>query len=212
MDLNYSYIASSLTTMELLERIENRQKYMPESIEAAIAELQYRKYEFSDEELKIIDEDIKAARANAALITTKLGFFNKEYKYVIVSDPDAPLLYSRTAVYGFAFFLGALFGSIMMAINLNKLGKTKEALFAILFGVGFSALQYYVASHANPGSGGSVQVVGGVISAYCLDLFFWRNYIGYSTFYRKRKIWVPLIIGVALLALIVAATLLAPKQ
>jgi len=210
MDLNYSYIASSLTTMELLERIENRQKYMPETIEASLAELQYRKHEFSDEELKIIDEDIKALRANAALVGNTKGFFNKEYKNVIVEDPDAPLLYSRVALNTFTIFFGALFGSIMMSINLAKFGKTKEASWAILFGIGFTAVQYIVLSHL-PGRGSSMQVVFGFISAFLLDLLFWKPYIGYATFYRKRQIWIPLIIGITLASLIIASIILAPQ-
>lgn len=205
MELNYQYIASSLTTTDLIERVENRQRYMPETIEASVAELQYRKHDFSDEELKVINEDIAAHRANAEMVRSNLGFFNREYKNVIVEDPDAPLLYSRMVVYGFAFLCGALFGSVMMAMNLGKLNKTKEALWVLLFGVGFSVLQYFLVINANPGSGGSVQIFGGLISAYCLDLFFWRKYIGYPTFYRKRPIWVPLVIAIVLAGLIIAA-------
>jgi hypothetical protein len=212
METNFKYIASSRSTEELLERIDNRQKYLPETVEASIAELQYRKHEFSDEELKVINEDIQALRANAELVTSKLGFFNKEYKNVIVEDPDAPLLYSRIAIYSFSFLFGAPFGSIMMAINLNKLGKSKQSFWAILFGIGFTTLQYIVTSHINTGSNSSLQIFCGFIAAYCLDLFFWKNYIGYSTFYRKRPIWLPLIIALIFVSLVIAAIIVGPKQ
>jgi hypothetical protein len=212
METNFKYIASSRSTEELIERVENRQKYLPETTEASVTELQYRKHEFTDEELKIIGEDIQAQRENASIVTSQLGFFNKEYKNVIIEDTDAPLLYSRIAIYSFSFLFGAPFGSIMMAMNLAKLGKSKESLWAILFGIGFTTLQYIVISHINTGSTSSLQVFCGFIAAYCLDLFFWKNYIGYSTFYRKRPIWVPLIIALVFVSLILAAIILGPKQ
>jgi len=210
MDLNYSYIASSLTTMELLERIENRQKYMPETIEAAVAELQYRKYEFSEEELKVVNEDIQALRANAALVTNAKGLFSKDYKNVIVLDPDAPRLYSRMAINIFTVLFGALFGSIMMAMNLNKFEKSKEAAWVILFGVGFTIVQYIVLSNV-PGSSSSIQVVFGFIGAYLIDFIFWKLYIGYATFYRKRPIWIPLIIALIFASLIIASVIYGTK-
>jgi hypothetical protein len=196
--------------MELLERVENRQKYMPETIEASITELQYRKYEFSEEELKVVNEDIQALRANAALVGNAKGLFSREYKNVIVQDPDAPRLYSRMVVKLFTVLFGALFGSIMMAMNLNNFGKSKEAVWALLFGVGFTTVQYVVLSHV-PGSVSSIQVVFGFIGAYLIDFLFWKPYIGYATFYRKRPTWVPLIIALVFVSLIIASIIYAVK-
>ena len=206
------YIATTRTNEELIERIENRQNYMPETVEASIAELQSRGHEFPDEELKVISEDLQAMRENAALSGNSQGFFNKEYKNVIVGDPDAPLMYSRRVIYFFSVLFGALFGSIMLAINIGKLGKRTEALYTVLFGIAFTTIQVFIGMRAAPGSSTSYGILFGFAAAFCLDFFFWKRVIGYSTFYRKRQIWVPLIIGIVLASLIIAAIIMAPQQ
>ncbi len=200
MNFDPVFLASARTDEELTERIDNRQKYMPETIEASLEELQRRGKDFSDEELKYIREDIAARRSHAAAITGRPGIFNSEYKNVIVEDPDAPLMYSTLAIYLFTFFLSPLFGSIMMAMNISKTGKGNAVAGVILFGIGFSVLQIIlISSMQRPSSG--VSIICGIVGAYCLNYLFWRPYIGFSTFYRARPIWVPLVIGILLCGL-----------
>ena len=105
MDLKFQVTASAKTDAELLATIENRQQYLPETIEASVAELQYRKHAFTDEELKVITEDVEAHRQNANLRGHRGGLFTNNYKKNIIEDPDAPAFYSRRAIYVFAFFL-----------------------------------------------------------------------------------------------------------
>ena len=105
MDLKFQVTASAKTDAELLATIENRQQYLPETIEASVAELQYRKHAFTDEELKVITEDVEAHRQNANLRGQRGGLFTNNYKKNIIEDPDAPAFYSRRAIYVFAFFL-----------------------------------------------------------------------------------------------------------
>jgi len=205
MELNYSYIASSLSTDELIDRVTNRQKYMPDSVEAAVKELQFRKHEFSDEELRQIAQDIRTQREDAANFSGRRSAFSDK-KGVTVIDPDAPLLYSLRAIRIFTILCGAFFGSILIAININKIGKGINAFWALLFGVVFTVVQIVILNgYTSPGSGSSGAILGGLIASYILDYVFWRNFIGYSTFYRAKPIWVPLIIAVLLFALIIAA-------
>ena len=194
--------------MELEERIENRQDYLPETVEATVAELKYRGREFSDEELRIINEDLQAQRQNAALVGGRVSMFNKEYKNVVVKDTEAPFLYSRLALYFFTVFMGALFGSVMMAINISKTENRSKALWAILFGVGFTVLQVLITNNLkNPNT--SIAIIFGIVASYCLDYLFWKPFIGYSAFYRSRPIWIPLVIALVLAGLIIAAIMLA---
>jgi len=212
MEPNFIFLASARSNEELTERIDNRQKYLPESVEASLAELQSRGNEFSDEELKVINEDVQAHRANALMVTSNPSLFNTDYKNTIVEDPDAPLMYSRRVIYLFAFLFGALFGSIMMAMNISKTEKKNEAYLAVLFGIGFTALQIYFISKVSSNSGGSYGYLGGLISAYCLNYIFWKNFIGYSTFYRARAFWIPLIIALVFCALVFAAIIYGGQQ
>jgi hypothetical protein len=192
---------SNKSEAELLERIENRQKYMPETVQAAIAELQQRGHLFTDEELKIYNEDIQAKLQNAGLEKRTGGIFNRDYNYNIVEDPDAPLLYSRRAIYLFSLFGGALFGSILLAINSRKIEKAKRGtIWILLFGVVFATLQYILSDYVNLGS--AFSVICGITAALSIDYFLWRPFIGTATFYRVRPIWVPLTILILLGGLI----------
>jgi hypothetical protein len=201
---DYTYINSLRTDEELKERIDNRQNYMPETVDAALIELQKRGVEFTDQELDVIHADVRAHRQNAAMVDGRLGFFNSNTKNVVTLDPDAPSMYSRRALYVFTVFFGALFGSIMLAMNISKTAKAINAVWVILFGAAFTGLQVYIMNtYAQPGSGGSGAIIGGLIAAYCLDYLFWKNFIGYATFYRAKPIWVPLAIGVVIIGLLV---------
>jgi hypothetical protein len=199
MNDRFNYTASTLSTEELQDRIDNREKYLPETIEASVTELQNRGHVFTGEELQVIKEDLQAQHDNAGLQGS--GGISGTYKNTIVEDPAAPLFYSRRAVFLFAVFMGALFGSIMFAINLAKIKKYAEVVWVLLFGVGFTILQYILISYANTGN--SLGIFFGLISGYSLDYFFWERFIGRSVFYRARPVWVPLIIAILLGALIV---------
>jgi hypothetical protein len=212
MEPNFSYIASSLTTEELNERINNRKKYLPETVEAAVAELQYRKRDFSNEELRDITESVQMQRKNAALVDSRLGLFNNSAKNVIVKDPEAPLMYSRQALRVFTVLCGALFGSIMMAINISKTKHHSKAIWVVVFGIVFTAVQIFVVSKMpNPNSGSSGAILGGLIAAFLLDYFFWKPFIGYATFYRARPIWIPLIVALVIFGLIIALIIIGGK-
>ncbi len=87
-----------------------------------------------------------------------------------------------------------------------NVGRAINAIWVVLFGIAFTVLQIYVVdNYANPGSGGSGAILGGIIAAYILDYLFWRPVIGYATFYRAKPIWIPLIIAVVIIGLLVLA-------
>lgn len=211
IDDYYAYANSLRTDDDLQQRIDNRQNYMPETVDAALIELQKRGHQFLDQELDVIHADLRAHRQNAAMVNGQLGFFNNNTKTVITRDPDAPLMYSRRALYTFTVFFGALFGSIMLAINISKTGKAINALWVILFGIVFTAVQIYVIkTYAQPGAGGSGAILGGIVAGYCLDYLFWKNFIGYATFYRAKPIWIPLAIGLVIAAMVLLSVIYGP--
>lgn len=206
MNFDPNFLAAARSDEELMERVDNREKYMPETIEASLAELQRRGKEFSDEELRYIHEDIQARRTNAESISGMVGIFNSEYKNVIVEDPDAPLMFSTRAIYLFTFLTSPLFGSIMMALNLSKLGKGNAVAGVVLFGFGFTFLGAILAGNMGP-----AQILVGLAGAYCLNYLFWRPFIGFSTYYRARPIWVPLIIALILISMVILAVIYSPE-
>jgi len=199
-DLNYTNSPQSEESLESV--IENREKYLPRTVEAAVTQLQNRGRAFSDEELKTINDDIKTQLDNAAISGPgSWGFFNTRYKHNLVEDPDAPLLYSRRVLYVFTVLFGALFGSIMLAINSRNLKNNIGIVWVLLFGVIFTVLQIIGANYINRGS--SYLIFCGLISGICIDRFFWNLIVGNSTFYKAKPFTVPLIIGLILVGLIV---------
>src|SRR5437879_2079490 len=94
---------------ELRYCIDNREKYLPESVLTAVAELQGRGVEFSEEEIRVIEEDMQARTEIAA--SSKIGYgslFNDGYKNCLIEDPDAYSFYSKRVIKAFTFFFGVL--------------------------------------------------------------------------------------------------------
>ncbi len=206
MEFRFTDIASRLSDEELKDRIENRQKYLPETTEATVAELKRRGHVFSDEEITVINQDIKAQRDNAAIGGSRsLSRFNSQYKYNLVEDPQAPVLYSRLALYTFTVLFGALYGSIMMAINCIKVNNRSGMVWVLLFGVVFTTIQVIGSGYVN--IGGSYYYLCGFVSGFCIDYFFWNRFIGNTTFYRAKPIWIPLIIALLIAAFVIWSTI-----
>jgi hypothetical protein len=205
MDSRFSYTASQLSDEELKNRLENRQKYLPETTEASVTELQQRGHVFSEEELGVIADDINAQRENAELPYKGFGRYNGNQQNTIVEDPYAPGFYSRRAIWGFSLFCGALFGSVLLAINIGKVKNTKGVLLTLLFGVVLTALQVFVTETLDAPN--SAAYFWGGLGGLILDYVLWKKFIGNATFYRVRPIWGPLVVAAVFLALIVLAML-----
>jgi hypothetical protein len=201
MSSTSNYNSSNLTDDELKSRIDNHTKYQAEAIEAAVKELKSRGFVFSDYEMQSIKDNIrKDEQANV--------WSAEDQKQFIVDDPNAPEFYSRRAISGFTVFCGALFGSILLAVNLSKINRYKEIGWVLFFGGGFTVLQIIVGSYLNTGS--SITYLTGFIAAGILEYFFWDRVIG-KTYYRARPIWIPLIIAFLLCAFILASIFLQPE-
>ena len=102
MNDNFKYHASARTDDELYERVNNREKYLPETVESSVEELQHRGHSFSEEELQVITEDMQARREQANSITGFGGLFNDAETIKQVADPDAPAFYTKKAIYIFS--------------------------------------------------------------------------------------------------------------
>lgn len=191
--------ASSKSDEELQYCIDNSEKYLPESVEAALAELQNRGVAFTEEEIHIINEDIEAHVELAAASNSNIGMFSSSYKNSLVEDPDAYAFYSRRAIKVFTLFCGALFGSILFAINISKTPRKGEAVSVILFGILFTVIEVVISYYArlNTASG----IFFGIVAAYSIDYFYWSKAIGNETLYRARSYRIPLAIALAIVAL-----------
>jgi len=201
MNDNFKYHASARTDDELYERVNNREKYLPETVESSVEELQHRGHSFSEEELQVITEDMQARREQANSITGFGGLFNDAETIKQVADPDAPAFYTKKAIYIFSILFSVLFGSIMLAVNVSKTSKPVKVLWVLLYGLAFTIAEVIVAERFHFST--ALAIIAGIIGSYPLTYFFWGTFLGNSTLYRVKPIWIPLIIGVVISALFV---------
>jgi len=192
MEIDFQEKMAGKTNEALLTYIDNIGKYVPEAINAAVAELQERGHVFSVDELKKIQTDIelKVRRQN----------FDESVEYTYSNDmaifPDDKIevYYSKSAIVGFSIFIATLFGAVLFAINVRK-NKT-HAVIVTLFGVAYMVLISYVVTlppEKIPFLSYLLNAVGGFI----LTGIFWPMYIGKNVKYRSREIWGPLLVAIA---------------
>ena len=129
-------------------------------------------------------------------------FFNtKDWKYNIVTDEDAPILYSRKAIYFLSCFFSVITGGILLSINLKRVNR-KDVIWIVLgYSITYTVISVYILSQFKSNSVLNVLVC--MLGSFALFNFFWRKYIGAETKYQTRPIWIPLIICIAIFSFFV---------
>lgn len=196
-DYNFKDDFKKLSEEELQTYVKDRQKYIPEAVAAAVEELQSRGYIFPEEELAAIREDVRIKAEEDA----KRESVNPGIPLATVNAEDLPVFYSRQVISVFAVLFSAFFASILMAMNLSRT-KTKQGVGNVIaFGLATNVLIMWLSSTMH--NFGSVGILFNIIGGVVLNTYFWDKYIGRETPYRKRSFWVPLIIGLAIVALLI---------
>jgi hypothetical protein len=187
---------TGMSEAELAIYLDNYSKYTPEAIKLAAEELKRRGRNFSDEELKEIDIKIekKTKAENEAMWTGEWSDAN------IVTDLNAPLLYSKKAIRVFCLFFSTMFGAVLLSSNIND---NKRKWIMIGFGVIYTAFSIVVLSWIpSPIYPGLLLNIGG---GFGLTTTFWDNFVGKETKYRSKPIWKPLVISIVIYIPIILA-------
>lgn len=196
-------VIESKSDQELEYIIDNREKYLPETVLEAMAELQKRGVEFSEEEIRVIEEDMQARIEIAENSNAGFGgIFSDNYRNCLVEDPDAYSFYSRRIIKVFTFFFSPIFGAIMMAMNIWKTKDRTGVILVLLFGIAIMVIEDTIATKLNLNS--SSAIFFGIINAYLIDILFWNHYIGKSSLYKARSYRTPLIIAIIICVLAIA--------
>jgi len=120
-----------------------------------------------------------------------------------VNDENAPLLYSKRAIYSFSVFFSVVFGAIMMVMNMRELKKPEGVVPTVTFSIGYLAAVICVTNYLSTryehdlSSSNLIALLGGAL----LNKMIWDKYIGDSVMYRKRGILIPTIVGIVCLGL-----------
>ena len=177
----------------LMDYLTNFNKYTPDSITAAVDELRRRGKHFNDEELSDIKSKIetrkKAEREDDELFVTK------SWKDEGVTDPNAPLLYTKATIRFFSTLFSVLFGAVLLAYNIND---TKKKLIVIGFGTIYTALTIFIFNLIPSDLQIRFLYLTALVNAgggLGLTTTFWDKFIGKEIKYRAKPPWIPLIIS-----------------
>ena len=176
----------------LMEYLTNFNKYTPDAITAAVDELKRRGKTFTEHELADIKGKIEA-RIKADKEEDSL-WGNDSWKSNIVTDINAPLLYSKGAIRVFCIVFTTVFGAVLLSSNIIE---TKQKWTVIGFGVIYTGLTIVLANiiPSNTFWVLLLNTAGGL----GLTTTFWDMYVGKETKYRAKPIWKPLIISVIIM-------------
>ena len=192
MAIDFVKLMTNKSDEGLQEYLDNRTKFTPEAIEAAIAEMQKRGQVFSDEELANLRKELQAKQE--ATEKEEKELFGNQWKKNVVPDENAPAYYSEKAIYMFSAFFSVIFGAVLLSINCRTTETKKGVWEVITFGVVYTGLQLWLLSMMPRNTG--LTLVFSMGGALLMNYFFWKKYIGKDTKYRTKPIWKPLIIGI----------------
>jgi hypothetical protein len=207
MDIDFVKLMASKTDEGLQECIDNRKKYNPDAVYAAIDQLKFRGRIFTDEELNIIKSDIEKQQEVSKQRVAEANETSTKWDKNVVVDPNEIELFSQKAIYGFTIFFGIFFGSILLSYNLKKVDKKNYIFLVILFGILFTTIQLWALSYIPRNTG--LTMITSFAGAFVLNKYFWTKYIGEETKYRAKAIWTPLIIGLVIGGILIYLTIVA---
>lgn len=180
----------------LQEYIDNLEKYTPTAVRAAVDELKKRGRVFTDDEVNQIESNIEKHQVMYRQWEDESGGWLTKGNRNIVDDPSAPEYYSERAVYAFSLLFNVFFGSVLVAMNINRTENKKSSWTAFLFGIGYTGLQIITLSNI-PRNIGLTYLIN-FAGALLLHYFFLRKYIDKDTKYRARPTSIPFAIALAI--------------
>ena len=148
-------------------------------------------------------EEIKKNQAIETEVKTEknthLNFFSTNWKYNIVSDKNAPELYSRRVIYLFSVLFTVITGGILLSLNLKKINR-KNAIWTVLgYSVVYTAITGTILYQFERNT--FLTLIVSMLGSFALYNYFWEKYIGAETKYQTKSIWIPLIIALAIFSL-----------
>ncbi len=127
-----------------------------------------------------------------------------------IIDTPAPVIYSSRAIAIFTFLLTPLFGGIMAYQNLVRVGKKNNAIQVLIAGfawvIAIGVLHFYITLPQ------TFSYALNFAAAWGMGYYVNSVYIPGHQNMPKRKIWVPLAIGVVLYAIIISLVVYALKN
>src|SRR5438445_7661421 len=174
MEIDFKKLMPSKSEDDLQEYINNRLKYTPDAVFAAIEELKKRGKIFTEAAIEIIKYDIEKHQEVSKQRIVEGEFNFNRWKKNVTDDINAPEFYSERVIYTFSILFSVLFGSILMAINLRNTETKKGIIEIMLFGIGYMSIQIWILSFLPRNSGLTLITSAG--GAMIINYIFWKKY------------------------------------
>lgn len=183
------------TDAELKTILKEKSKYTEQAIQAVIWELEDRNLIEKSEEPYI--DPLKEEEISDTVVTEST-INNNESNF---EEFEKPLLYSKKSIQGFTIFFSTLFGTILLMSNLKVLKKQKARMQVLVFGISYTVLITIILNLYPQIL--FLSIIFNLIGYGVLVEYYWNKNIGKSFSYKKKQIWIPLIISIAITMLFV---------
>lgn len=183
------------TDAELKTILKEKSKYTEQAIQAVIWELEDRNLIEKSEEPYI--DPLKEEEISDTVVTEST-INNNESNF---EEFEKPFLYSKKSIQGFTIFFSTLFGTILLMSNLKVLKKQKARMQVLVFGISYTVLITIILNLYPQIL--FLSIIFNLIGYGVLVEYYWNKNIGKSFSYKKKQIWIPLIISIAITMLFV---------
>lgn len=183
------------TDAELKTILKEKSKYTEQAIQAVIWELEDRNLIEKSEEPYI--DPLKEEEISVTVVKES-NINNNESNF---EEFEKPLLYSKKSIQGFTIFFSTLFGTILLMSNLKVLKKQKARMQVLVFGISYTVLITIILNLYPQIL--FLSIIFNLIGYGVLVEYYWNKNIGKSFSYKKKQIWIPLIISIAITMLFV---------
>lgn len=148
------------------------------------------------------NENIKDLNTDQVIGKNPFGFFSMDTKFNLTQDLNAPILYSRQAIYYFTCFCSVFFGGTLLFINLRKLKNKKGQLVVAVYSIVYGVTQIAILSQFERNI--VLTMLVSMVGSFPLCNTLWERYVGRSTSYKPKSILRPLISAIVIFGLIIA--------
>ncbi|MBX5438321.1 MAG: hypothetical protein IRZ29_02130 [Thermoflavifilum sp.] len=194
MENTYVSVMAFLSDEELERYIQHPEKYVPEAIEAAVAELKKRGRNFTPEEEAHIRDIVQQRKEvfHKQVMQEPTAFPVADFPVSRSSAKDMPSLYPESALYIISLLFNPFFASILLALNCQRTGKREGVLVALSFGFLYMILTLLIISLLKLNI--YITLIFNVVGALLLHQWLWKKYLGQYQAYQPKPIWGPLLI------------------
>ena len=197
MEMNIQRLMTKKSDKELEEYLNNIMAYSRDIVEAAIQELKNRGRLFTEVELSTFESKIQERENTIGKNTITV---RDSIEKNIVEDESALALYSRKTVDWTTLIFGIIVGSILMALNFKSVEKKKGIIAVLFFGILYFILEIFIMSFLPDDMASSLTNVVRLglngLGAYIMHTLIWNKVIGKDFEYRKKAVWLPILIGI----------------